>query len=187
MRIGRSRNSWVRNCVAIGLSSGFVEPLESTGIFFIQHGIEELVNHFPRGTQVDPNMVRSYNQTINQCIDGVRQFLTIHYAAGNRDDTPYWDYCRNMQVPDYLAEKIRLFESYGRVFRENDELFNDTSWFAVMVGQGLKPRAYDPLVDVLPDEELRSRMSGIKTVLDNCAAQMPDHWEFIARNCAATT
>jgi tryptophan 7-halogenase len=90
-----------------------------------------------------------------------------------------------MQVPEYLAEKIRLFESYGRVFRENDELFNDTSWFAVMVGQGLKPRAYDPLVDVLGEGELRTRMGGIKTVLDNCAAQMPDHWDFIARNCAA--
>ena len=115
----------------------------------------------------------------------IRDFLVLHFHATERNDTPYWDYCRNMKVPEYLADKIELFKSHGRVFRENDELFNDTSWFAVMVGQGLKPRGHDPLVDVMPLDELRERMEHIKIVISNSATKMPTHWDFIAKNCAA--
>jgi tryptophan halogenase len=90
-----------------------------------------------------------------------------------------------MKIPDYLADKMSLFQARGRIFRENDELFNETSWFAVMVGQGLKPRGHDPLVDQLSVDELRGRMEHIKSVIDKAAMTMPDHWDFIARNCAA--
>jgi tryptophan halogenase len=90
-----------------------------------------------------------------------------------------------MKVPDYLEDKIALFESRGRIFRENDELFNDTSWFAVMVGQGLKPRGHDPLADELSLEDLRGRMEHIKSVIGSSAAKMPDHWDFIGKNCSA--
>jgi len=183
-KAGRRLKSWNRNVVAIGLSAGFMEPLESQSIYLIQVAIARLLTMFPDRSFAQPDIDR-FNRLMEFEYEKIRDFLILHYKATERDDTPYWDHCRNMQVPEYLAEKIRLFESYGRVFRENDELFNDTSWFAVMVGQGLKPRAYDPLVDVLSQEELRNRMGGIKTVIDNCAAQMPDHWEFIAQNCAA--
>ena len=183
-KAGKRRETWKKNCVAIGLAAGFMEPLESQSIYLIQVGIARLLTMFPDRSFAQPDIDR-FNRLMQFEYEKIRDFLILHYKATERNDTPYWDYCRNMQVPEYLAEKIRLFESHGRVFRENDELFNDTSWFAVMVGQGLKPRAYDPLVDVLGDDELRTRMSGIKTVLDNCAAQMPDHWEFIARHCAA--
>ena len=100
MRIGRCRNSWVKNCVAIGLSSGFVEPLESTGIFFIQHGIEELVAHFPGPQGLDENVAASYNRAVGECIDGVREFLTIHYFASDRDDTPFWRATKEVKLPD---------------------------------------------------------------------------------------
>jgi tryptophan halogenase len=115
----------------------------------------------------------------------IRDVLVLHYHATERNDTPYWDYCRTMQIPEYLAEKIALFRSRGRIFRENEELFNDTSWFAVMVGQGLQSRGHDPLVDVMPLEELRSRMAHIRKVIATCTEHMPPHWDFIAQHCAA--
>jgi flavin-dependent dehydrogenase len=108
MRIGRCRRSWVQNCVAIGLSSGFVEPLESTGIFFIQHGIEELVRHFP-GARPEPADVRSYNRQVAACIDGVRDFLVLHYRGTDRDDTPFWRAARSAALPESLAERFPLW------------------------------------------------------------------------------
>ncbi len=184
-KAGRRLKSWNRNVVAIGLSAGFMEPLESQSIFLIQVGIARLLTMFP-GRGFEQADIDRYNRLMQFEYEKTRDFLVLHYKATERNDTPYWDYCRNMQVPEYLAEKIRLFESHGRVFRENEELFNDTSWFAVMVGQGLKPRAYDPLVDVMSREELRERMSHIKSVIGSSVNVMPDHWDFIARNCAAT-
>ena len=183
-KAGRRLKSWNKNVVAIGLSAGFMEPLESQSIFLIQVGIARLLTMFPDRSFAQPDIDR-FNRLMHFEYEKIRDFLILHYKATERDDSPYWDYCRNMQVPEYLADKMRLFESYGRVFRENEELFNDTSWFAVMVGQGMKPRTYDPLVNVMTDDELRSRLGGIKSVLENCVAQMPDHWEFIERNCAA--
>ncbi len=183
-KAGRRLKSWNRNVVAIGLSAGFMEPLESQSIFLIQVGIARLLTMFPNRGFAPPDIDR-YNRLMSFEYEKIRDFLVLHYKATERNDTPYWDYCRNMQMPDYLAEKVRLFESYGRVFRENEELFNDTSWFAVLVGQGIKPRAYDPLVDVMPVDELRERMAHIRTVIGNSVAAMPDHWEFIAKNCAA--
>jgi tryptophan 7-halogenase len=126
-----------------------------------------------------------YNRLMRFEYEKIRDFLILHYNATERNDTPYWDYLRNVPIPDYLDDKIKLFQATGRIFRENEELFNDTSWFAVMVGQGIKVRAYDPLVDVLPDAELRERLGHIKTVIARSAAAMPDHFEFIARHCAA--
>jgi len=183
-KAGRRLKSWNRNVVAIGLSAGFMEPLESQSIYLIQVGIARLLTMFPNRGFAQPDIDR-YNRLMSFEYEKIRDFLILHFKATERNDTPYWDYCRNMQIPEYLAEKIRLFESYGRVFRENEELFNDTSWFAVMVGQGIRPRAYDPLVDVMSESELRERMDHIKTVITNSSAAMPDHWEFIARNCAA--
>jgi len=183
-KAGKRVRAWNRNVVAIGLSAGFMEPLESQSIFLIQVGIARLLMMFPNRGFSQPDIDR-YNRLMSFEYEKIRDFLILHYKATERNDTPYWDYCRNMQIPEYLAEKIRLFESYGRVFRENEELFNDTSWFAVMVGQGIKPRAYDPLVDVMPEAELRERMEHIRTVIGSSAATMPDHWDFIAKNCAA--
>ena len=115
----------------------------------------------------------------------IRDFIILHYHATQRDDTPYWDHLREMKVSDYLTDKMAIFRDHGRIFRENDELFADTSWFAVMVGQGLWPNGHDSLVDVMPEAELRRRMQGIKDVIRKSVDWMPGHHDFIAQHCAA--
>jgi tryptophan halogenase len=181
---GRRNKSWDKNVVAIGLSAGFMEPLESQSIHLIQVGIARLLAMFPDRDFRQPDIDR-YNRVMRFEYEKIRDFLILHYKATTRNDTAYWDYLREMPVPDYLADKIAVFESYGRIFRENEELFNDTSWFAVMVGQGLVPKGYDPMVDVMGVDELRKRMADIKAVIAKSAEVMPGHFEFIKANCDA--
>ncbi|WP_421739026.1 tryptophan halogenase family protein [Caulobacter sp.] len=183
-KAGRRKKSWNRNVVAIGLSAGFMEPLESQSIHLIQVGIARLLAMFPDRDFRQPDIDR-YNRVMAFEYEKIRDFLILHFKATKRNDTPYWDYLREMSVPDYLADKMAVFESYGRIFRENEELFNDTSWFAVMVGQGLLPKGYDPMVDVMSDDELRGRMAEIKSVIARSAEVMPGHFEFIKANCDA--
>uniref|UniRef100_B0T4L6 Tryptophan halogenase n=1 Tax=Caulobacter sp. (strain K31) TaxID=366602 RepID=B0T4L6_CAUSK len=183
-KAGRRKKSWNKNVVAIGLSAGFMEPLESQSIHLIQVGISRLLAMFPDKRFEQPDIDR-YNRVMQFEYEKIRDFLILHFHATQRNDTPYWDYLREMPIPDYLADKIAVFESYGRVFRENEELFNDTSWFAVMIGQGLEPRGHDPMADVMSDDELRAKMKGIHGVIAKSAEVMPDHMTFIAENCAA--
>ncbi|ALL12549.1 tryptophan halogenase family protein [Caulobacter henricii] len=181
---GRRKKSWNRNVVAIGLSAGFMEPLESQSIHLIQVGIARLLAMFPDRNFHQPDIDR-YNRVMAFEYEKIRDFIILHFKATQRNDTPYWDYLREMPIPDYLADKIALFQSHGRIFRENEELFNDTSWFAVMVGQGLLPGGYDPMVEVMGDEELVRRMADIKAVIARSAEVMPDHFDFIRANCDA--
>jgi tryptophan halogenase len=183
-KAGRRKKSWNKNVVAIGLSAGFMEPLESQSIHLIQVGISRLLAMFPDRRFEQPDIDR-YNRVMQFEYEKIRDFLILHFHATQRTDTPYWDYLRTMPIPDYLTDKIAVFESHGRVFRENEELFNDTSWFAVMVGQGLEPRGHDPMADVMPTDELRAKMRDIHTVIAKSAQVMPDHLKFIADNCAA--
>ena len=183
-KAGRRKKSWNKNVVAIGLSAGFMEPLESQSIHLIQVGISRLLAMFPDRRFEQPDIDR-YNRVMQFEYEKIRDFLILHFNATQRSDTPYWDYLREMPIPDYLADKIAVFKSYGRVFRENEELFNDTSWFAVMIGQGLEPRGYDPMAGVMSDDELRAKMKGIHGVIAKSAEVMPDHMKFIADNCAA--
>ena len=183
-KAGRRKRSWSKNCCAIGLSAGFMEPLESQSIFLIQVGIARLLAMFPdrRHSQVE---VDRYNRTMQYEYERVRDFIVLHYNTTTRNDTPYWDYCRTMQIPDSLAEKLAIFKAHGRIFRENEELFNDTSWFAVMMGQGLRPDAYDPMAGAMSADELRKRLASLRSTIMTSVEQMPDHHDFIARNCAA--
>ena len=161
-----------------------MEPLESQSIHLIQVGIARLLAMFPDRDFRQPDIDR-YNRVMAFEYEKIRDFIILHFKATQRNDTPYWDYLREMPIPDYLTDKIAMFESHGRIFRENDELFNDTSWFAVMVGQGLLPRGYDPMVEVMSDEELLRRMADIKAVIAKSAEVMPGHFEFIRANCDA--
>jgi tryptophan 7-halogenase len=181
---GHRKKYWDKNVVAIGLSSGFMEPLESTSIWMIQSGIARLMANFPDMSFSPVDMAR-YNRIIKTESEEIRDFLVLHYKATQRNDSPFWDYCRTMPVPDRLAEKIAIFENSGRTFRENDELFNDTSWFAVMSGQGMTPRTYDPVANLLSLEETRERLDQIKSAVANSADYMPKHRDFIDENCAA--
>ncbi len=181
---GRRRKFWDKNVVAVGLSSGFMEPLESQSIHLIQVAISNLMALFP-DRRFDRAEIDRYNRIMTFEFEKIRDFLVLHYNATERSDSPFWDYCRTMRISDYLADKIEVFRAHGRIFRENLELFNDTSWFAVMIGQGVEPRAHDPMADVMDQSELRRRLDHIRTTIGNAVQTMPEHWDFIARNCAA--
>jgi tryptophan halogenase len=181
---GMRRKFWSKNCVAVGLSSGFMEPLESTSIYLIQSGIARLVNLFPdRGfSQV---VIDRYNAQATFEFERIRDFLILHYYATQRDDTAFWNYCRTMQIPEQLDNNIRLFRDSGRYYRDAEEMFAVTSWIQVMIGQRIDPQSYHPAVDSLSDEELRGLVGGVKRVVDNCVEAMPDHQAFIDRYCKA--
>lgn len=180
---GMRKKFWIKNCVAIGLSAGFIEPLESTSIHLIQSGVAKMLQMFPdrRFNQID---IDRYNRVTAFEFEKIRDFIILHYNATQRTGEPFWDYVREMSIPDYLEDKINLFKSYGRIFRENEELFNDTSWFAVMTGQNIRPQGYDPVADVLSPEETQARLDNIRTTIATCATHVTPHEKFIAENCA---
>lgn len=181
---GKRKHFWNKNCVALGLASGFMEPLESTSIHLVQSGIAKLLTLFP-SAGFDAEDIVEYNRQMHFEYDRIRDFLICHYHVTRRDDSDFWNYCRTMDIPDTLAHKLALFAKNGRVFREDNELFNDLSWFEVMVGQGLMPQGYHPLVDTLPEAEIARRLEGIRAVIARSAEYMPPHEEFIARHCRA--
>lgn len=181
---GCRRKLWERNCVAIGLSGGFLEPLESTGIHLIQTGIATLMALFPdRG--FSQSEIDAYNRHGRQEYVNTRDFLILHYKATERDDAPFWRQCRAMPIPDSLQQKIELFASKGRAFPAPDELFTLSSWVAVMLGQGVGPAGYDPLADSLPLDGVRSFLRHAKDVVAKTASAMPQHQAFIDANCRA--
>ena len=181
---GHRARFWERNCVSIGLSAGFLEPLESTSIWMIQTGIARLLSNFPDRRFAAAERDR-YNRQMIEESEFIRDFLILHYHATRRGDSDFWNYCRTMAIPERLAEKLRIWRSTGRAFREHEELFNDTSWFAVMLGQGVEVERYDPLADILPYDELTARMEHIRQAMANSADYMPSHDRYIAENCAA--
>jgi tryptophan halogenase len=181
---GHRKKFWIKNCVALGLASGFMEPLESTSIHLVQSGIAHFMTLFPDRT-FSAAEIDQYNRVMTWEYERIRDFLVLHYHLTERNDSPFWNYCRSMRVPDSLQQKYDVFAQRGRVFRENNEFFTDTSWFAVMIGQNLKTPGYDPLVDTLTEEEFHRRLAHVKETIARCAATMPTHREFIARHCAA--
>jgi tryptophan 7-halogenase len=184
-KAGHRRKAWVKNVVALGLAGGFLEPLESTSIHLVQSGIARLMSLFPT-KRFDQLEVDRYNaMSVQEYVD-IRDFLVLHYNATERDDSPFWDYCRNLEVPEGLRYKIDMFRLNGRIFREHDELFTETSWLAVMVGQGIEPGGYHPAADILPDEETLQRVRHIREVVANAAQLMPLQQEFLNQHGSAT-
>ncbi len=180
---GKRKKMWNKNCIAVGLASGFMEPLESTSIHLIQSNIARLCALFPDMNfhQAD---IDEFNRQADFEFTRIRDFLILHYKATQRDDSPFWNYCRTMEIPETLQQKIELFESSGRFFRENTELFSDVSWVQVMHGQGIRANSYNPLVDLLSESELTEYLGNVQGVVDKCVAVMPTHAEFIAENCS---
>lgn len=181
---GRRKRFWNRNCVAIGLSSGFLEPLESTSIHFIQRGITMLLTLFPDRSFHDAEIDR-YNAILNAEYERVRDFLVLHYSTTERDDGELWRYCRNLDLPDTLREKVELFRSHGRILRDTSELFPTQSWFYIMVGQNIVPASDDPLAGVIDPKRTDDYLKNVRDVVARCAASMPAHEEFIRRHCAS--
>lgn len=182
MRVGRSENSWVNNCVAIGLSSGFVEPLESTGIFFIQNAVEQLVKHFPSG-QDDDKLRKSYNRQVANVMDGVREFLVLHYFAAKRHDNQYWQDAKTREMPDGLAERI---EQWQVKLPDEDTIFpyyhgfEPYSYIAMIFGLGgLNMRSLPGLAmmdGIAATKELRLVRDQAKTLVE----RLPSHFEYLA-------
>ncbi|VVT22030.1 Tryptophan halogenase [Sphingomonas sp. EC-HK361] len=173
---------WDRNVVALGLAGGFIEPLESTSIHLIQTGISKLFWLFPdKGfSAVERD---TYNRLMTEQFEYVRDFIVLHYKATRRDDTPFWRYVRNMAIPDSLAHKIALFREKGRVMRFDHDLFAVPSWVAVMLGQGIAPQGYDPLVDAMDDARICAAMAEMRAGYAAQALRMPLHADYVAAHC----
>lgn len=183
-RTGKRRKIWNKNCVAIGLASGFLEPLESTAIHLVQSTISHLMASFP-SKEFNEVEIDEFNNQLNFEYECIRDFLILHYCATERDDSDFWNYCRTMEIPESLRSKIELFKANGQVKRFNQELFNENSWVEVFHGQRIFPKGYHPLVDNLEDSELERRMAHIKKVIDSSVEAMPTHAEFIEQFCKA--
>ena len=173
---------WERNCVAIGLSSGFLEPLESTSIHLIQRGIIRLLQCFPNEgvRQVD---IHEYNQQTRSEMEHIRDFIILHYKVTNRADSEFWNYCRTMEVPASLQHRIDMFRESGRVFRIPNELFAENSWIQVMLGQGITPSQHHHIADLMDDVELNGFLEEIRGRVERTLAQLPAHAEYVARYC----
>jgi len=181
---GKRKQFWNKNCIAVGLASGFMEPLESTSIHLVQSVIARLFTFFPN-KGFDQTDIDEFNRQAHFEFDRIRDFLILHYHVTERNDSEFWNYCRNMSIPDELAQKIDQFKSNGRIFRSNNEMFSDLSWLEVMHGQGLDPKFYHPLVDLMAESEIEAKLISVKKVIDRSVDYMPSHEQFIAENCAA--
>jgi tryptophan halogenase len=181
---GQRKQTWSHNCVAIGLSSGFLEPIESTSIHLIQRAIVRLLQNFPsqgiRQTDVDEYNAQSWSE-----IAFIRDFIILHYKVTERRDTPYWKDAAEMAVPAPLQHRIDMFQQTGRSFRVLNELFAENSWIQVMLGQGITPDQHHPSADLMGDEELKGFLEGIRQHVERTVAQLPQHQEYVERYCGA--
>lgn len=180
-RTGKRRKQWNRNCLALGLASGFLEPLESTSIHLIQQGIVRFLRMFPTAGIVQED-IDEFNRQADFDIEHIRDFIILHYHVTNRTDSPFWRHCRQMDIPASLRHRIDLFKKTGRVFREGSELFDD-SWQQVMIGQGLMPQSYHPIVDTMSRQELETLLNSIKQGIEKTVAKLPPHQDYITRFC----
>ncbi|HZF14236.1 MAG TPA: tryptophan halogenase family protein [Thermoanaerobaculia bacterium] len=188
MRIGRCRNSWVKNCVAIGLSSGFVEPLESTGIFFIQNGIEELVNHFP-GAVIEESTVKNFNRVVGDCIDGVRDFLILHYRATDRADTGFWQATKSVQVPAELAERLDLWKRRLPNARNINPAFHGFeaySYSVMLLGLNYGPPSNLPALDHIEPEKALHAFRLLSEKAQRLVSTLPSQLEYLTHVRATT-
>jgi tryptophan halogenase len=185
-RTGRRKRFWIGNCVAVGLASGFMEPLESTSIHMVQTALARIAAFFPH-TGFDAADIAQYNAMTQWEYERIRDFLILHYKATRRRDSAFWDHCRTMEVPESLQQRMALFESNGRIVRDGEELFAEVSWLQVMIGQGLRPRAQHPLADLLPEAEVAGYLANVERVIARCVQAMPTHAQYIAAHCAGST
>jgi tryptophan halogenase len=181
---GARRQQWVRNCVAVGLSGGFMEPLESTSIHLIQRAVLRLIRMLPGGP-ISPHDIAEFNDQQLTDMEQIRDFLILHYKVTDRRDSPFWRHCAALPVPDSLAHRIALFRETGRVFRKNEELFVENSWVQVMMGQGIMPQSCHPVASRLSAAELDHFLRSQRQTVAQTVASLPSHEAYIARYCAA--
>ena len=180
---GCRKKLWHKNCIALGLSSGFIEPLESTSIHLIQLGILHFLNVFP---DMGDNSAKQkiYNQRMRFDYERIRDFIILHYHQTEREDTPFWKHVKHMTVPDTLVEKMDAFRESGHLYRIDDELFTEVGWLQVMIGQGLMPRSYSAMADTLSTDEVREFLGNLDTVFSNAVKNLQPYEQFL-KACAA--
>jgi tryptophan 7-halogenase len=183
-KAGRRKASWVKNCLALGLSSGFLEPLESTSIHLVQAGITKFLDFFP-AREPDPILIDRFNEEMRFQYESIRDFIIAHYKVTEREDTEFWRYCKHMSIPDSLAEKIELFVERGEVKPRTGDLFSEVSWLAVLYGQGLVPTGHHPIADTLSEDDLELTLSRIRAAIRERVASLPSHADYIRSCCAA--
>ena len=175
---GQRKHYWNKNCIALGLSSGFIEPLESTSIHFIQNGIMWLLLMFPDNL-ISQASVDEYNTKLRGEAERIRDFIVLHYFANQRTGEPFWDMCRNLPIPDSLEQRLALFKDAGRVFKPQDDVFAENSWVQVMMGQGIVPERYHNIVDSMSSEQLKQFLNGIQQDVERTVAALPNHGAFV--------
>lgn len=180
---GRRKSVWSHNVIAIGLSSGFLEPLESTSIHMIQSGIERLLKHLP-GPDAGPAARVWFNADARREIELIRDFIILHYHANGRDE-PFWRERRDTPPPDSLTDRIALFRECGQIARRDGDLFTDQAWQQVLIGQGILPRTLHPLTSLVSAEDTAGFLDTTRRVVASVASAMPTHADFIARTCSA--
>lgn len=177
-KTGHRAQFWEKNCVSVGLSAGFLEPLESTSLFLIQEAISKFISLFPTADM--PQTVRyEYNRQLRTKFEQVRDFIILHYKATERDDSEFWNYCRSMSVPDSLTHKIELFRQAGRVFRYEDEPFAKVNWIAVMLGQNILPQTVDPIVKTVDPAKISHSLGSMNAAMRGAVETMQSHEDFL--------
>ena len=180
---GKREKLWHKNCVGVGLSGGFLEPLESTSIALIQAAILLLIRNFP-SKDFAPATENEFNRRMDIKYEESRNFIMLHYHMTRRNDSEFWNYCRTMKIPDELQHRIDVFRHSGHTAHKNSDLFIEHNWLQVMLGQGIKPDSYDPRVDVVDPQEVKRLMAQMRTDVAKAAKAMPTHNETLARYCA---
>jgi tryptophan halogenase len=179
---GHRQRFWEKNCVAIGLSAGFLEPLESTSLYLIRQGISRFIALFPDASQ-PPVFRDEYNRWMQKDFEQVRDLLVLHYFANQRDE-PFWRHCANMVIPETLQRRLALFTEGGRFLRNEGELFPNASWVAVMLGQNVIPRAVDPVIASLPASEIEPKLEVLRRAMNEFADSLPSHEMALRKYCA---
>lgn len=182
-KTGARRKQWHKNCVALGLSSGFLEPLESTSIHLIQRNLMRLIQWFPTA-EINSAEVDEFNRQAREDTEAIRDFIIMHYKVHNRSDSDFWRHCSGMEVPDDLMHRIELFKSSAKVFKRSYELFGEESWIQVFLGQGLMPKNHHPFVDTISTQELYQTLEELRGTINRQVNDMPTHSDFIKRYCA---
>jgi len=175
---GKRKKSWVKNVVAIGLSAGFVEPLESTSISLIETGVGTLLELWP-DRDFRPELMAEYNRRIGSRYESIRDFIIMHYKLTKRDDTEFWRYCANMTIPDSLAHQIDLFRETGRITILDPDSFGQPSFVSMLTGLGVEPKRYDPFADAVDMRELHGHFAGLRDLIVQTVARMPAHGAYL--------
>lgn len=181
---GRREKFWHKNCVSLGLASGFLEPLESTSIHLIQSNVSKLIELFP-DKSFDAANEREYNRQVSHEYELIRDFLILHYHRTDREDSEFWRYCKHMSVPDSLTEKMQLFASNALLYKDAEDLFRESSWVQVMVGQGLIPKSFHAMANRISSDQLTTFLGDVQKLIDRATNDLPQHQDFIEAHCKA--